>query len=61
MKVISGQDDKTTTIIISSDGKNRVPYQLQYQLLPITTDQRIQSELADAFAETMTIPAGNNR
>ena len=50
--------DTTTTVLISSDGKNRVPFDLEYQLLPVHTDDGIQSELADAFASAITIPAG---
>ena len=50
--------DTTTTVLITSDGKNRVPFELEYQLLPVHTDDVVQSELADAFASTISIPAG---
>ena len=57
-EVVTVEGDTSSTVMIVSDGKNRVPFELEYQLLPILTEARVESELASAFANTITIPAG---
>lgn len=54
--VVEGELHKT--VMVTSDGKNRMPFDLEYQLLPTQMDEQVEGELSGAFATTFTVPAG---
>ena len=59
-EILAQDGDRTSSVAVVSDGRNRVPFELSYQLTPssVLSNPDIALELENSFSDKTMVPAG---